>query len=32
MVVLLYFPGPNQPSIDKNIDKEVDQYRNDNNH
>lgn len=32
MVVLLYFPGLNQPSVDKNIDEEINQYWNDDNH
>lgn len=32
MVVLLYFPGFDQPSVDKNIDEEINQYWNDNNH
>lgn len=32
MVVLLYFPRFYQPSVNKNIDEEINQYRDDDNY
>lgn len=32
MVVLLYFPGLDQPSVNQNVDEEINQYWYDDNH